>query len=205
MAGGRGEAGGVGSAAAEVTGATRSSEARPTGTGSGRWSQGLGGGGLHGDGASVWGDEDVPDGMGRHSNVSHRVPRSRTLKNGENGDFDLMRILLQINFFFFRRGRMEGKRKGRKEGRRRKESWAGGGGAGRAPTGGGRGQGCPGPSGLGSPRGALCHDRTAPAKPPHVCTSRDLPADVTSASPGPAFPRRARCPAPLPNKEPSGP
>lgn len=121
MAGGRGEAGGVGSAAAEVTGGTRSSEARPTGTGSGRWSQGLGGGGLHGDGASVWGDEDVPGGMGRHSNMSHRVPRSRTLKNGENGDFDLMRILLQINFFFFfRRGRMEGKRKGRKEGRRRR-------------------------------------------------------------------------------------
>lgn len=193
---GRGEAGGVGSAAAEATGATRSSEARPTGTGSGRWSQGLGGGGLHGDRASVWGDEDVPDGMGQHSNMSHRVPRSRALKNGENGDFDLMRILLQINFFF-RRGRKEG------GGRRAGRGW---GGARKTPTGGGRGgQGCPGPSGLGSLRGALCHDRTAPAKPPHVCTSRVLPADVTSASPGPAFPRRARCPAPLPNKEPSGP
>lgn len=117
MAGGRGEAGGVGSAAAEATGATRSSEARPTGTGSRRWSQGLGGGGLHGDRASVWGDEDVPDGMGRHSNMSHRVPRSRTLKNGENGDFDLMRILLQINFFFSEEaGWKERGKGGRKEG-----------------------------------------------------------------------------------------
>lgn len=168
---------------------TRSSEARPTGTGSGRWSQGLGGGGLHGDGASVWGDEDVPDGMGRHSNVSHRVPRSRALKNGENGDFDLMRILLQINFFFFQK-RQDGRKEEREEGRKEEEGELGGGGGepGEPRPAAGGGAGMPWPSGLGSPRGALCPDRTAPAKPPHVCTSRVLPADVTSASPGPASP-----------------
>lgn len=171
--------GGVGSAAAEVTGATRSSEARPVrparqrpdpqGWEAGGGARGWGAGGFMGTGRQCGETRTFWTGR-RHSNVSHRVPRSRTLKNGENGDFDLMRISLQINFFFFfRRGRMEGKRKGRKEGRRRKESWVGGA-AGRAPTGGGRGG-----------RDALGPPASAPRAAPSVMTGRRLRSRRTSA------------------------
>lgn len=118
----------------------------------------------------MWGDEDVPDGMGRHSNMSHRVPRSRTLKNGENGDFDLMRILLQINFFFFQK-RQDGRKEEREEGRKEEEGELGGGG----------GRESPDRRRAGGGRDALGPPASAPRAAPSVMTGRRLRSRRTSA------------------------
>lgn len=131
----------------------------PQGREAGGGARGWGAGGFMGTGRQCGETRTFWTGR-RHSNVSHRVPQSRTLKNGENGDFDLMRILLQINFFF-RRGRKEG------GGRRAGRGW---GGARRTPTGGGRGG-----------RDALGPPASAPRAAPSVMTGRRLRSRRTSA------------------------